>query len=210
MKNPFCGRRPILILILPLLWLCASARPATAAPDDTLKAQALYDSGMTHYNLGEIQAALDDFTAGYRAYHDSSFLFNIAQCFRRLQKYERAAEFYRTYQREVPSSAHRLDVERLIDEMDRAAAAERAHAASPAPATPAAEPTPPTAEKPPAPPLAVAPASVAQPPARTPLYKRWWLWTAVGAVAAGVAIGVGVGVAARPTTGNVFSPTTIP
>jgi hypothetical protein len=34
-------------------------------------------------------------------------------------------------------------------------------------------------------------------PERTPVYKKWWLWTAVGvAVVAGVAIGVGVGLSA--------------
>jgi iron complex outermembrane receptor protein len=37
-----------------------------------------------------------------------------------------------------------------------------------------------------------------------PLYRRWWLWTAAGAIVAGVAVGVGVGVGAQRTTGNVF------
>jgi tetratricopeptide (TPR) repeat protein len=33
---------------------------------------------------------------------------------------------------------------------------------------------------------------------RTPLYKKWWLWTIVGvAVAGGVALGVGLGVASQ-------------
>jgi hypothetical protein len=37
-------------------------------------------------------------------------------------------------------------------------------------------------------------------PAKPPLYRRWWLWTAVGGVAvAGIAIGLGVGLSARPT-----------
>ncbi len=30
-----------------------------------------------------------------------------------------------------------------------------------------------------------------------PLYKRWWLWTAIGTVAAGAALGIGLGVAGR-------------
>ena len=33
----------------------------------------------------------------------------------------------------------------------------------------------------------------------TPLRRKWWLWTAVGVVAAGVALGVGVAVAGRET-----------
>ena len=30
-----------------------------------------------------------------------------------------------------------------------------------------------------------------------PLYKKWWLWTAVGAAAVGIGVGLGVGLAAR-------------
>ena len=37
----------------------------------------------------------------------------------------------------------------------------------------------------------------AAPPEKQPVYKKWWLWTIVGAAAAGVAIGVGVGVGGR-------------
>lgn len=40
-------------------------------------------------------------------------------------------------------------------------------------------------------------------PAATPLYRKWWLWTAVGAAAASIAIGLGVGLAAaRPDLSN--------
>ena len=43
-------------------------------------------------------------------------------------------------------------------------------------------------------------------PRTPPLYKRWWLWTAVGVVVAGVAVGVGLGIAARqPDTTGAFT-----
>ncbi len=29
---------------------------------------------------------------------------------------------------------------------------------------------------------------------KRPVYKKWWLWTVVGVVAAGAAVGIGVGV----------------
>ena len=32
---------------------------------------------------------------------------------------------------------------------------------------------------------------------KTPLYKKWWFWTVLGAGAAGLAVGVGLGVASR-------------
>lgn len=43
------------------------------------------------------------------------------------------------------------------------------------------------------------------PPPRRPLYKRWWLWTAVGGGAAAIALGVSLGVVygVAPRTGTV-------
>jgi hypothetical protein len=39
--------------------------------------------------------------------------------------------------------------------------------------------------------------------ARTPVYKKWWLWTAVAVAAVGVGVGVGLGV----TAGGSSAPT---
>lgn len=50
------------------------------------------------------------------------------------------------------------------------------------------------------------------PPPRQPIYKKWWLWTAVGGGlalgVAGVVLGTQLGKpsAARPTSGNVYTP----
>jgi len=35
--------------------------------------------------------------------------------------------------------------------------------------------------------------SATAPPKKTPVYKKWWLWTIVGAVAVGAGVGLGVG-----------------
>ena len=40
-------------------------------------------------------------------------------------------------------------------------------------------------------------------PAPTPLYRRWWLWSAVGLAAAGLGVGLGVGLAPRPWSPNL-------
>ena len=43
-------------------------------------------------------------------------------------------------------------------------------------------------------PVAAAPEPSRSEPQRTPVYKKWWLWTIVGVVvAAGVGVGLGVG-----------------
>jgi hypothetical protein len=59
-------------------------------------------------------------------YQEPVFLFNIAQCHRQLGEYEEAANFYRSYRREAANPPNREDVDRLIAEMDRAAAERRA------------------------------------------------------------------------------------
>ena len=42
-------------------------------------------------------------------------------------------------------------------------------------------------------PPAAATVSATAPPKKTPVYKKWWLWTIVGAVAVGAGVGLGVG-----------------
>jgi hypothetical protein len=47
---------------------------------------------------------------------------------------------------------------------------------------------------PPAPPVPAVMAARLAPPARRPLYRRWWVWTAASAATVAVALGVGLGV----------------
>ena len=67
-----------------VLLLAASllARPAWA--EDRAQARALYEEGMTHYNVGEYRKALDAFKRAYYAKADPAFLYNMAQCHRQL------------------------------------------------------------------------------------------------------------------------------
>jgi tetratricopeptide (TPR) repeat protein len=90
-----------------------------AHSSDESRARAIYQSAMAHYNLGEIKEALESFREAYRLVREPALLFNIAQCHRRLGQHAQAAEFYRSYRREVPDSPNRAEVERLIGEMER-------------------------------------------------------------------------------------------
>jgi hypothetical protein len=61
-------------------------------------------------------------------------------------------------------------------------------------------PSPPRVESP--------PLVVVKPPPPTPIYRRWWLWSAVGVVVAAVAVGLGLayGLPSLPqTSGGVFT-----
>jgi tetratricopeptide (TPR) repeat protein len=174
-----------------------------ARAEDREKAKVIYYQATQHYDLGEYREALAAFKEAYRNYADPSFLFNIGLCHAQLGEKEQALRFYRTYLEKVPDSPKRDDVRRAIVSLDRALAEERAKGgpakqapppeAQPEPAAPPAA----RASEPAAAPVAI---QVSAPPAaerRTPVYKKWWLWTIVGVAAVGVGVGVGVGLAQR-------------
>jgi tetratricopeptide (TPR) repeat protein len=196
----------------------AQAAPAAGAAADK-QAREHFQNAENSFNLGRFPDALADYQAAYEAKPLPGFLFNIAQCYRNMQSYDRARFFFRRYLALDPKTPNRRLVEDLIAEMTReldkaekaAAKAEKsdkseqsddqatppvdvAVAAAPASApvlTP--PPPPPPAPAPaPAPVPALALESHPPPPAESPpIYKRWWFWTGAGAVvAAGVIVAI--------------------
>jgi tetratricopeptide (TPR) repeat protein len=176
------------------------------ADENTEAARRLYESATRHFDLTEYEAALNDFKEGFRHKDDPVFLYNIAQCYRLLKQNEEALKFYRNYLRRAPNAPNRDEVERRIAALQESiASAERTRQTPPQGTMPPAavgsanrEPsrtdTAPAAALTSKPASSAAVVSAAAPPKRTPVYKRWWLWTAVGVVvAAGVGVGVGVG-----------------
>jgi tetratricopeptide (TPR) repeat protein len=169
----------------------ASPPPAAASESRLAEAKQHYAAASKFYDLAEYEAALREFKEAYRAVEDPAFLFNIAQCHRRLGQKQDAITFYKNYLRRAPHAANKAEVERRIAEL------ERAPAASPPPPD---EPTTPVAPlvldlPPPAAPAKDRPAdatlvaapSPAPPPEETPFYKRGWFWIVTGAVVAGAA-----------------------
>lgn len=193
-------RRLTLVAVMASVVLAAVGAPrALASGNDASRvrdARAHYEQAVAHYNLDEFPQALAEFREAYRLKPDPSFLFNIAQCHRKLGDVDAALDFYRKYLRSLPEATNRADVERLIAEL-------RAKQASPSPPAPAAESAPPPVVAPPPAPVAPVPPAAAPapaatsdalvvtapPPAAAPVYKRWWFWTAVGVVLAGAAVG---------------------
>lgn len=163
--------------------------------DEIADARRSFVSGMKHFDLGELNAALSDFKDGYRAKEDPVFLYNIAQCYRLMHENQDAVRYYRLYISRSPDAPNRTEVERRIAALEAAIAAD-----IPAKTTvPAAATTPPRA--------LVSDVSAGSTPTnlRKPVYRRWWVWTIVGVAVAGAAVGVGVGVTRGPaTTGSNF------
>ena len=98
--------------------------PAWAQGSSNAKeAKAAYEEGARHYDLAEYAEALTSFKDAYRAKTDPSFLFNIAQCLRKLERMEEAATFYRTYLRRAPEAPNRAEVERHLKDIESQLAA---------------------------------------------------------------------------------------
>lgn len=160
-----------------LVWILAFAAGAPTvrageAPSaqDLAGARQRYDRAERLYAVGKFKEALDEFTAAYEAAPLPDFLFNIGQCHRRLGHHDEAIFFFTGFL-ERADNVNRADIEALIAEQRAAKARDDAkknetlageHAAVAAVITHSAP-----VERP------------------RPMYKKWWLWTAVGVVVAG-------------------------
>ena len=184
-------------LFVLLLLTGAGVVRADGSDADRNKAREAYQSARQHYNLGEFAEALKDFKEAYRNYEDPSFLFNIGQCERQLGHKQEAVRAYRAYLRNAGEVPNRDEVTKIVAMLDKAIADEAS-----ARRQPSQETLPPTGETnralEPQPQATTLTASAPPPAAKTPVYKKWWLWTAVGVVAAGAAVGLGVGLTRTP------------
>jgi hypothetical protein len=93
-----------------------------AAEEKALKekqAYDLYQEGITNYNLGEFDKAIEKFKAAYALTGAPGLLFNVAQAYRLKKDYEQALYFYKTYLRLDPDAPNKADVDARVAEMER-------------------------------------------------------------------------------------------
>ena len=178
--------------------LFAFAGLALAGPTEDAARDAS-KRGTASYNLGQYDEAAADYERAYKLVQDPAVLFNVAQAYRLAGRSEKALTAYRAYLRTAPVDApNRAQVEARVRELEKIVADTRStQAAPPAGPLPAAQPPAymPSAAASPTAALALAPAPTEPSP---PFYRRWWFWTAVGAVA--VASVVGIVLATRDTS----------
>ena len=183
------------------------ARAADAPDDRTASAKALWQEANSHYAVGEYNAAAEKYQAAYKLKADAALLYNAAQSYRLGGNNEKALLLYKNYVMFYPNSKNVSNVEQQIVKLQEAIAAQETAKTQPptttepaggmtgtttATATPgasaaSAEAGAGTMGVPAAPAPTPAPAAslVAAPAPETssePIYKKWWLWTAVGAV----------------------------
>ena len=159
-------RRSFGVVVAALAVGGGAARAADEPAEDRALARQHFDQGEAHFKQGRFAEALVSYEAGYQAAPLPGFLIDIAQCHRMMGDLRKARAHYRKFLLVSPQSPRRKEVESLIQDLDRAIAAEPAPPATStptAPAVPTAEPTQ---------------------PAR-PTATRWWLWTALASSVVG-------------------------
>lgn len=85
----------------------------------TDKAKALFAEANQHYSLGEFDQAMASYSLAYRLKPLPAFLFNIAQCHRKMGNSKEALESYRSYLRVAPAAPNRAEVQKHISELER-------------------------------------------------------------------------------------------
>jgi len=159
-----------------LLLLLLAARPAAAEITEEAKAQARlhYSKGKAAFELGRFKEALKEYSQAYKLAPLPGFLFNIGQCHRNLDNYEKAIFSFRLYLKKMPEARNRAAVETLLEELEQKAEEERRRQQQ-ATSVPSYEPVPPPITQPPP----------YRPPPPKPFYTQWWFWVPVGAVLVG-------------------------
>jgi hypothetical protein len=191
-------RKSVLILLL--------AGSASADADPSQRAREHFDRGTTAYDLGRYEDAAHEYEEAYAIKSVPALLFDAAQAFRLAGDHANAVRSYRSYLRRVPGATNSALVEKLMASEQKLLDQAASDAGKASGASTSARPQPQDV----APPNLVPEhrstrgadavvqitddPEVPQARPRTLVYKKWWLWTTIGAVvAAGIGVGVGVG-----------------
>jgi hypothetical protein len=175
--------------------LCLLLISGAARANDAEAARALAQRGTEAYRQGRFHDAKQAYSHAYDLDPRPPLLFDIAQCARAERDFAGASSFYRLYLEAYPKHQAPNDamVRDLLAEMEAqlSDAGSRAVVAEPSLVRPqvAASPPPvltPRAEVPP--PLIPASTPLPPPAPEEPLYRKWWVWAGVGAVATGIVV----------------------
>lgn len=173
MKRPVSMKRVVCLVVL-LLPICAIAAPASDA------ARTHARRGTSLYSAGKYLEAASEFEAAYATRPDAGLLFNAAQAARLGGDSRKAQTLYSSYVSFHPDGSNVDEAKHQLEKIEAKLTEEE----------PRNGPTP----QPHTVVVSNPPVAAVKVRARTPIHKRWWLWTAViggaGAVAAGVTLGL--------------------
>ncbi len=217
--------RAVLVAVL----LCSLAEASWADKKTETEARTYYDQGTKYYALGRFEEAIQNYEKAFELRPDPVLLYNIAQAYRLSKNFERALFFYKSFLRNMPDAPNRPEVERRIGEMEAALKTQETSSQAPPVGTYEPGTRPPVTSPEPSPSPSPGPGTVipkpetvaggsdtgketATPPdqgptdhggGKRPIYKKWWFWAGVGAVAVGtvaIVVATSGGGAERPGT----------
>lgn len=172
-----CGSKWTSLAVCGLMLTVVVTDAQAQAPGRPTKPEAIahFQRGNAHWKLGDFKQALAEYKAGALIEPAPVFLYNVAQCYRKLGNYDQAIWNYdRFLASGTAPPGLKAQIEKLIDDM-KAEMQQRAKSAPPAePATMQPDPEPPAAQ----------PASIQKSVA--PWHHDAFGW---GLVGAGVAVG---------------------
>lgn len=181
--------RPTLSLLVATLLLLAPSSRAGAAPSE---AERHWQRGEALFGQSKYREAQAEFAQGYALSHKAGFLYNMAECARLLGDKTQARQLYLRYLTEHPQSKRQAEAKESCEALGLGPCVVPARGgASPVPGhvpAPVPVPAPSPSRVTPAPSSASAVPPYLPPPGgqpsrpAPPLYKRWQLWVAVGAV----------------------------
>jgi tetratricopeptide (TPR) repeat protein len=176
------------LLSIVCLWLLP--RLALA---DVASARAHFDKGRTFFEVDEYRKAIPEFKAAHIEKPDPAFLYNIAECYRRLGEVPEALQFYRRFLATAAADDKaRPVVEQRIADLKTVGEEPKVGATEPPPGRGGDNPLALTAPNPagdPAATLVETPVSSAR-PAPAAFYTRPWFLVTVGVVVAASEVGI--------------------
>jgi tetratricopeptide (TPR) repeat protein len=182
------GSRRCAVLVVLLGWCSGAGVVRAAPPGEAGRPSPRELQAREAFAVGDYAKAVGLFAKLYAETLHPTYLRNVGRCHQNLGDPERAIASFREYLRKARdlTAGERAEINGYIEEM-KALQRQRAEAAKPKEAL-ALGPTPTPATPPPAA-IVVAPVRRDEPPAAEarPAGRRWWLWTALGAVALGAA-----------------------
>ena len=185
--------RAVLVAVL----LCSLAEASWADKKTETEARTYYDQGTKYYALGRFEEAIQNYEKAFELRPDPVLLYNIAQAYRLSKNFERALFFYKSFLRNAPDAPNRAQIEERIAELEEWVAKQQVTANAPPVGT--AEPEGDGRASIPSPDETAEAGDEADDEADTtpaapaprdgggsrPIYKKWWFWAGIGAVAIG-------------------------
>ena len=104
-------------LLVTLVLVLAS--PARGDESTTEQAKQHYENGSKQYDLGHWDEAIREYETAYELRPDPSFLYNLAQAYRRKGDAKRALDLYRNYLVKTPKSPLRVEIEERIKSLQK-------------------------------------------------------------------------------------------